>query len=138
VWKCPKCGHRFTSRNLPHSCGRHRVADHLRDAALSIKQTYRRFTQIVRACGKVTIYAQKTRIVCMVDVRFASAIVRKNSLECGLWLDRRAEHPALMRIETYKNAEYHYFRFHDPSQLDPEFERLVQEAYAAHSRSVLR
>lgn len=74
----------------------------------------------------------------MVDVRFASVIVRRNALECGLWLDRRVAHPALHKIETYKNAEYHYFRFSDPSQLDPEFERLVQEAYAAHGRSVRR
>jgi len=119
---------------MSHSCGRYRFAEHFRNVAPVIKQTYRRFTQIVRTCGTVTIYAQKTRIVCMVDVRFASVVVRKNSLECGLWLDRRVTHPALSRIETFKNAEYHYFRFNDPSQLDSGFELLVREAYTSHAR----
>jgi len=138
VWKCPECGHRFASRNLSHSCGRYRIADHFHGVAPVIQRTYRRFAQVIRSCGDVTIYAQKTRIVCMVDVRFASAIVRKNSLECGLWLDRRAAHPALVRIEELNRAMYHYFRFNEPSQIDSEFERLVQEAYAAHSRAARR
>ena len=123
---------------MSHSCGSYRIADHFRNTTPAIQQTWRRFTQVVRACGKVTIYAQKTRIVCMVDVRFASAIVRKNSLECGLWLDRRVAHPAVIRIETLNKAEYHYFRFNDPSQIDPAFERLVQEAYNAHSSAARR
>ncbi len=82
----------------------------------------------------MTIYAQKTRIVCMVSVRFAGAIVRKNSVQCGLWLRRRAEHPALQTIETLgPQSHVHYFQFTDPSQLDGAFAKLVREAYAAKS-----
>jgi hypothetical protein len=28
LWRCPKCGHRFVTRNLWHSCRRYRLVDH--------------------------------------------------------------------------------------------------------------
>ena len=30
LWKCPRCGHRFVTKNLSHSCVRVRLADHFR------------------------------------------------------------------------------------------------------------
>jgi hypothetical protein len=136
MWKCPKCGHRFASRNLWHSCGRYRIADHFRGKDPAVRRTYRRFAEVVRSCGKVTIYAQKSRIVCMVDVRFAGAVARKKWLECGMWLDRKAAHPALVRIERFSAGSYgHYFRFRDPSEIDEAFASLLREAYGSHSRA---
>ena len=104
-----------------------------------MRKIWRRFAQIVRSCGKVTIYAQKSRIVCMVDVRFGGAIVRKSALECGLWLDRRAEHPTLIRItEVGRDSYVHSFRFRDPAEMDDSFVALVREAYAAHAHTAKR
>lgn len=136
TWRCPKCGHRFASRNLWHSCGRYRLKDHFVGKEPNVRRIYRRFAQIVRSCGKVTIYAQKTRIICMGTVRFAGAVARKRWLECGLWLDRKAEHPALVRTETFGRGSFgNYFRFTDPSLIDDAFIALVREAYASHSRT---
>lgn len=25
LWRCPKCGHRFVTKNMWHSCGRYRI-----------------------------------------------------------------------------------------------------------------
>ena len=136
MWTCPKCRHRFASRNLWHSCGRHRIEEHFEGKDPIVRKIWRRFAEIVRSCGKVTIYAQKSRIVCMVDVRFGHAIVRKSSIECGLWLDRRAEHPALIRVLPLPRDSYiHTFRFRDPAELDDAFAVLVREAYAAHAHT---
>jgi hypothetical protein len=30
LWRCPKCGHRIASKNLWHSCGHFRLADHFK------------------------------------------------------------------------------------------------------------
>lgn len=135
TWTCPKCGHRFASRNLSHSCGRHRIADHFAGRDPLVKRIYLRFVQLVRACGKVTIYAQKTRIVCMRDVRFAAITPRAHGLECNLWLDRDVAHPALHHTLPIGGGRsfVHYFRFDDPAQLDDTFAALVAESYAAHS-----
>jgi hypothetical protein len=134
LWKCPKCGHRFVTKNLWHSCGRYWVADHLKGADPAVRKMYARFVALVRACGPVTIYAEKTRIVCMVRVRFAGAVVWKRSLQCSLWLTRRIRHPALSRVEVFGPRSYgHYFRFTDPTQLDKRFGALVREAYRIRS-----
>ncbi len=42
---------------------------------------------MARACGPVTVYAQKSRIVFQARVRFAGAVVHNEWLEATLWLN---------------------------------------------------
>ena len=96
-----------------------------------MKQVFDRFRKLARECGPVTVYAQKTRIVFQVRVRFGGAVTRKRWLEIGLWLTERAQHQHLRRVEQIvPNCFVHYFRFKDPAELDDEFVTLLQAAYA--------
>jgi hypothetical protein len=132
LWKCPRCGHRFVSRNLWHSCVRIRLGDHFRGKAPIVRQLFDAWASQVRACGPITCYAQKTRIVFQARVRFASAMTRRDWLEVGLWLRRRARHPRLWRVESLGQLGYgHHFRLQRPADLDQELARLVREAYQA-------
>ena len=131
LWRCPKCGHRFVARNLSHSCGRHRLGDHFRGRDPELRALFRSLVALARRHGPVTVYAQKTRIVMMVRVRFAGAVVRSSYLVVGLWLKRRVEHPRLRRVEFIPPGEFvHYFRLADRAELDEAFGALVREAYA--------
>lgn len=134
LWKCPECGHRFVTRNLWHSCGRYRIADHFRGKDPVVQRMFRKFVRLVRSCGPATVYAQKTRIVCMTRVRFAGAVARKRTLRCGLWLTRKVDHPKLQHTETFGPHSYgHHFVFADPADLDSAFAKLVREAYAVRA-----
>ena len=140
LWRCPKCGHRFASKNLWHSCGRFRLADHFAGRDPAVRSLWDQFVALLRRNGPVTVYAQKTRIVCMVRVRFAGAQVRSRWLDAGLWLKRRASHPALRRVDFLPPHDYlHYFRLRSGADLDAAFAALTREAYAigtqAHRRS---
>jgi len=118
------------TKNLYHSCGNYSLASHFKGKPAVIRKTFDAFREIVRSCGPVTIYAQKTRIVCMVRARFAGAIVRKEWLECGMWLRRRAIHPLLYEVEVFGPDSFgHKFRFQSPDQLDEPFADLIREAY---------
>ena len=97
---CPKCGRRFLTRNLWHSCGRYRLADPFAGKPRVLRRTFNRFASLARACGPVDIYAQKTRIVIQAQVRFAGAVGRQDWLDAGVWLKRRACHPRLHRLES--------------------------------------
>jgi len=78
----------------------------------------------------MTMYPQKTRIICMVRVRFAGAITRRSGLDVPLWLKRRAGHAVLRKVELYPPREYvHYFRFERVESFDSAFAALVGEAY---------
>ena len=129
LWTCPRCGHRFITRNLWHSCGRYRIEDHFRGKDPITRQLYRELRCLVRQFGSVTVYAQKTRIVFQNRGRFVGVQVRKNRLELGLWLKRRREHPRLYKIEFYPPSDYvHRIRLSDLSEIDSVLASFVKEA----------
>jgi hypothetical protein len=119
------------TRNLWHACGRYRLADHFRGAEPGVRRAFDRLVALARRCGPVTVYAQKTRIVLQVRVRFAGGMVRKRWFEAALWLKRRVDHPTLSRVEELGRLGYaHHFRLAGAQDLDTAFGRLVREAYA--------
>jgi hypothetical protein len=71
LWTCPKCGHQFVMRNLWHSCSRHSLDDHFKGKDPMLRKIFDRYLALVKKCGPVTAYAQKTRIIFQVRVRFA-------------------------------------------------------------------
>lgn len=130
LWTCPRCGHQFVSRNLSHSCGRFKIGDHFKGKDPLLRKTFDRLVEIMRRLDAVTIYAQKTRIVFMVRVRFGSVIVKKHSLDFGLWLTRRATHPLLDRIDLFgPRIYYHRFRLTRPSDIDRNLISLINKAH---------
>jgi Domain of unknown function (DUF5655) len=130
LWRCPKCGHRFVTKNLWHSCVRVSVAEHFRGKPPDRKRTWDRLLATARKCGPVTAYAQKTRLVIMARVRFAGVVVRTSHLDAGLWLRRRVEHPRLLRVEDYGRLGYgHHFRLERPADIDARLQKLLEEAY---------
>jgi uncharacterized protein DUF5655 len=135
LWTCPKCGHRFVTKNLWHSCVRVPLRTHFRGAAASLLPTYRAWAALARSCGPVTIYAQKTRIVFQARVRFGGAVVRAGYLDAGLWLRRRVRHPRLRRTESFGALGYGlHFRLVEPRDIDSALGRLMREAYGLARR----
>ncbi len=131
LWTCPRCGHRFVTRNMSHSCGRYRLADHLAGKDPLVRRLFNGLRDMARENGPVTVYAQKTRIVFQNRGRFISLVPRKHWLDCGLWLKRRVEHHRVRRIEPVPPHDYvHHVCLTKPDEIDQELAALVREAYA--------
>lgn len=136
LWRCPECGHRFVTKNLWHSCGRYRLADHFTGKPPAVRQAFNRWVAVARKAGPVTVYAQKTRIVFQSRVRFAGAVVKKTWLDAGIWIRRPVDHPRLIRSENFGRLGYvHHFRIEGPADIDGALEKLVREAYEMATRS---
>jgi hypothetical protein len=130
LWTCPRCRHRFVTRNLWHSCVRVPLRNHFRGAAAALYPTYRAWAALARSCGPVTIYAEKTRIVFQARVRFAGAVVRAGYIDAGLWLRRKAAHPRLRKVESFGSLGYGlHFRLATPTDIDNALAELMREAY---------
>lgn len=130
LWRCPLCGHKFVTPNLWHSCGRYKIADHFRGKSPDVRQAFDALLKAARRCGRVTVYAQKTRIVFQARVRFAGIIVRKNWLDAGLWLKRRVKHPRLARVEDFGKLGFGlHFHLRNRADIDSSLGLLVKEAY---------
>jgi hypothetical protein len=139
LWTCPKCSHQFVSRNLWHSCGNYEIDDHFNGRDAILRETFNRLVEITGQYGPVTVYAQKTRIVFMVQVRFANLVVRKHWLDFGLWLTRRVEHPLLRKTAVFGPNSFGLgFRLSRPEEIDPALEALIAEAYKTGRREHLK
>ena len=130
LWVCPRCRHAFASKNLWHSCVRVRLAEHFKGKPPERKQTYDAWIAAARACGKVTAYAQKSRITIMASVRFAGVSVRKGHLVAHLWMHRRVEHPLLKKTDDYGKLGFvHIFHLTQPGDVDGRLKTFMKEAY---------
>jgi hypothetical protein len=108
------------------------LAHHFAGKPPALRAAFRRWVAIARACGPVTVYAQKTRIVLQARVRFAGAVVRSEWLDAGLWLRRRIDHPRVHRIDDFGRLGYGvHFRLKSPSDIDTRIVKLMREAYTA-------
>jgi len=130
MWTCPRCGHRFVSANMWHSCSRHTLDELFARAQPNVRASFDRFVELVERCGPVVVIPQKTRIVFMAQVRFGGAQVRRDRLLANVVLSRTVDHPRF-RHETFGPRWIaHRFELRDPVELDdPELQALFCESY---------
>ncbi len=85
----------------------------------------------MRGCGRVVMIPQKTRVVFMTRVRFASVYPRKSYFLAGFALSRRLTSPRIKRIEQYSpHFIGHYLEIRDEADLDDELQAWMRESLA--------
>jgi hypothetical protein len=138
AWTCPRCGNRFVTRNMNHSCERHDLDEPFTGKPAFVRELFDRLRGMVEAIGPVTLVVYRDRVAFMVDVRFCGAVPRRAWLEVGMWLTRRVESPRFRRVETLDpKAHIHTFRVTSPDELDEEVEGWLREAYTVGRREHL-
>ena len=134
LWTCPRCGHRFVSRNLWHSCSRFTLDEAFERSTPAARAAFERFVELVEECGPVVVIPQKTRIALMARVRFAGGQVRRDHVLANIALTRRVDHPRWTKVEEVAPRWFaHRFVIRRPEDLDdPDLKTLVCEAYREH------
>jgi hypothetical protein len=130
LWRCQKCNERFVTANMRHSCGKHTLEELFARSEPHVFQLFKKFARMVRACGRVTVIPQKTRVVFQVRVRFAGCYPRRKHLLCAIALRDRLESPRFVHIEKFA-AHFvgHRFKIDSAEQLDAEVQGWLQQAY---------
>jgi len=131
LWTCPRCGQKFVTGNLWHSCTSFTVAEFFKKKGPAHKKLYRAFLKLVQKCGPVKVNINKSRISFQGRVRFAGVPrVTKDGLIGGFWLKHRIESPRFIRIEHLPPNNYLYqFRITSEKALDAEVLAWLREAY---------
>jgi hypothetical protein len=131
LWQCPKCGAKFVTPNMWHSCGVHSLEELFARSDPHVLPLFNRFVELVQSVGPVTVIPQKTRVVMMVRVRFAGAMPRKSHFIASFGFARRRESPRFYKIEQYAPHWYgHYTRVASEADFDEEFMDWIRESYA--------
>lgn len=130
LWTCPDCRRRFVTANMWHSCEIHTVEEHLEGVPEPIRQLYRGYERLARSCGDdVEVVAQRSRIVFMVRVRYAGAVVQRRAVLARFALRRRLDSPRVHLIETFPNGWIgHHVRLHSLDDLDEELRGWLCES----------
>jgi hypothetical protein len=108
------------------------IDDHLRGKPAVTRDLYRRFIDMVEACGPFEYSVSKTAIS-LKGIRrgFAGAKPKSTGLDGYLDLQRVVDDPRILRSSPYtKRLFVHQFRVTRPEDLDPTFAGWVEEAYA--------
>ncbi len=130
LWVCPKCGARLVSRNLWHSCGQFTLDDLFASAAPGVLDVARRYVELLRSLGDVQIIAQKTRLVCVARVRFASVYPRKKGFHAAFALRRWLTSARIVKTEDYGARWcYHFVLVQSEADLDKELRAWLQESH---------
>ena len=130
LWRCPKCGERFVTKNLWHSCGKYSLQELFSRSDPLVLKLFKKFARMARTCGPVKMIPQKTRAVFQVRMRFAGCYPRKSHLLCTVVLSRRLDVPRIVKTEVFApHCILHQFRIYSENELDDEVQGWLYESY---------
>jgi hypothetical protein len=124
LWRCPRCGHQFVTRNLSHSCARFPLARHFAGKPAFVREIFDRLRAEVRRFGAFKVEAQKTRIVFQVRMRFVAGHPLRGGFRGHLLLLRPLPGAPVDRIEKVGRIYVHNFLLRSPEDVGPLAERL--------------
>ncbi len=132
LWRCPKCGARFVTRNLWHSCGRATLADWTARMGPRARTIYRRFERMIAACGPYHVAPAKTRVAFLARVRFAGVTaVSERGITVTFALPRPVRCARFARVfEVVPSWWAHQLRITEVKQLDTQLQRWLRRSYA--------
>ncbi len=130
LWRCPKCGKYFVTRNMWHACARHSLDEHFVCKDPKLRLLFDGLLGLLKRCGPVRVVPGKSGIAFQVRMRFAGVFVRKSYLEAGFVLPRRLDHARIKKVIAYTPRAYgHHVEIHSPGDLDDEFAAWLCESY---------
>jgi hypothetical protein len=123
------------TRNLAHSCIRRTADEFFADKPAGGVAHAKAFIAEARKLGPVTLYAVKTRIALMVDVRFAAINrIGADLMKGHLWLKGRYPTKRFDRIESIGRDYIYHFEISDRRPIDDELRRFLSMSYAIGRR----
>jgi uncharacterized protein DUF5655 len=92
--------------------------------------TLNKLLEAAKRSGPVKVLPEKTRVAFQVRMSFAAFSLRRHWVDGHVVLARRLESPRFRRIDVISpRNQVHLFRLHEPSEVDEEVERWLDEAY---------
>jgi len=131
LWTCPKCGKKYVTKNLWHSCVQIPLASHFEGRDPQLRKLFSAYWKLVRSCGPVMVSVSRTRIEFQARMRFAGVPrIGRDSLTAALVLVREIKSPRFSRVEFLAPRYWLYhFKIRSLSDLDDEVKSWMQEAY---------
>jgi len=131
-WVCPKCGRRFAKVNQGHKCETWTLDVHLTGKPDSSIQLFKRFIELVQACGDFEYSITKANIGLRGQKRiFAGVMPTDKGLSGYIDITHPIDDPRIRNVSPYtKRLFVNHFSVTSLDQLDEAFARWICETYA--------
>jgi hypothetical protein len=131
LWVCPRCGARFVTRNLPHSCGLAQIDDWLARAGPRGRRLYRAFERMIARFGPYHVAPAKTRIAFLGRVRFGGiTALSDEGMTCSFALPQPLRSPRFVSvIEVAPGWWVHRLRITRPAEIDRQVVAWFRRSY---------
>jgi Domain of unknown function (DUF5655) len=138
LWACPRCGKRFVTPNMAHSC-QSRTIDEQFAGRPRARELFEAYRAAIESLGPADLVLNKTAIAFMTRVRFAGCRPRRDHLRTTLWLKRRVESARFAQVDFYGHDDWVYtIDLRNESEIDAELMTLLREARAVGDQKHLR
>ncbi|GEM_PF-357837 len=113
LWRCPKCGKLYVTRNMSHSCRRIAEAERLAGKSERVIWLYRRIARTLRDAARalelergrgaatLRIVPGKSSIVFQGRMRFAGVRLGKDAVRLSFLLRRRLDSPRVKKVLSH-------------------------------------
>ncbi len=119
LWSCPKCGEKFTTSNIWHSCGQHTLEALFQRRERIVWQTYLALQRIALDVAPFHVIVQKTRICFQLRTRCAGGTPFKSYFRFHFLARQPIEHSRIVRVDTYaKDQHDHSVKLFSPKDVD--------------------
>ena len=131
LWSCPKCGLKFVTKNLWHSCGYATMDDWFAKLGPRGRALYDRFERLIAVCGEYHVSPAKTRIAFLGRVRFAGITrISEEGMTCSFAMPYALKSSRFVKVEEVAPGWWtHRLHITSPRQLDAEVQRWLRESY---------
>lgn len=133
LWRCPKCGKYYVTRNIWHSCRKYTEEERLQGKSEHVVWLYRRVLKMLRSAagdGLLRIVPGKTRIVFQGRMRFGGVQLGRDAVRVAFLLTRRLDSPRITKIVSYGPRSYgHQVAIRAAEDLDVELQAWLAESY---------
>jgi transposase-like protein len=138
LWRCPKCGKYYVTRNLWHACARHTLAEHFARRDPKLRLLFDGIVGLLKRCGPLRVVPGKAGIAFQVRMRFGGVRVGRDRLRVAFVLPRRLDNPRVTGMTAYSPRTFgHHVEIRSPADLDAELAGWLREAYRVGAQADL-
>lgn len=127
LWSCPKCGERFVTAHMWHSCGRFPLDDLFANCLPNVRPTYEALAKLALEVAPFHVIPQKTRVSFQLRARCAGGSPAKGHFRFHFLSRRVISHPRIVRVDSYaKDQHDHSVKLIDPSDVDHQIREWLE------------
>ncbi|HVT13163.1 MAG TPA: hypothetical protein VHE55_12940 [Fimbriimonadaceae bacterium] len=126
LWICPKCGEKFTGKNMWHSCGKFTLDALFEGCDPVVREIYALLEKMALEVAPFHVVVQKTRACFQLRTRCACGTPTKTAIRFHFLSRTVIEHPRIFKVESLAPDQHVcYVKLARPEDVDEQIRQWL-------------